>query len=321
MHELAQPNDKDSRLEIHERPIDHTDTTNRLSAAAIVNTLGPGLNIKMLTPDQMNAIHGYYDDLFQKRTELWQTVFDSKKIRPYGLSEDFSTIGEAYRELDVINGDPTEHMLSLQNTFAHYCADGQHDLVFKGLDAKQYDLYRLLKEELKEVREFNLVAGSSVDVSHDRDGATYDLTFDTYLEGMPLSQFKCKGMGRSYEHGIVGYNDAQPATAKTIDGLRRAARVLSGLTESVNEELSDQLNEAGIQITTDTISIQEIGGLKEKVLESFYGLEADMKERQQIWRDELMGAGGKIETVSRLSTKAIRMFDFLKNAAGTDPQK
>ncbi|QHU93831.1 hypothetical protein GWK78_02200 [Candidatus Saccharibacteria bacterium oral taxon 488] len=321
MHELAQPNDKDSRLEIHERPIDHTDTTNRLSAAAIVNTLGPGLNIKMLTPDQMNAIHGYYDDLFQKRTELWQTVFDSKKIRPYGLSEDFSTIGEAYRELDVINGDPTEHMLSLQNTFAHYCADGQHDLVFKGLDAKQYDLYRLLKEELKEVREFNLVAGSSVDVSHDRDGATYDLTFGTYLEGMPLSQFKCKGMGRSYEHGIVGYNDAQPATAKTIDGLRRAARVLSGLTESVNEELSDQLNEAGIQITTDTISIQEIGGLEEKVLESFYGLEADMKERQQIWRDELMGAGGKIETVSRLSTKAIRMFDFLKNAAGTDPQK
>lgn len=321
MHELAQPNDKDSRLEIHERPIDHTDTTNRLSAAAIVNTLGPGLNIKMLTPDQMNAIHGYYDDLFQKRTELWQTVFDSKKIRPYGLSEDFSTIGEAYRELDVINGDPTEHMLSLQNTFAHYCADGQHDLVFKGLDAKQYDLYRLLKEELKEVREFNLVAGSSVDVSHDRDGATYDLTFGTYLEGMPLSQFKCKGMGRSYEHRIVGYNDAQPATAKTIDGLRRAARVLSGLTESVNEELSDQLNEAGIQITTDTISIQEIGGLEEKVLESFYGLEADMKERQQIWRDELMGAGGKIETVSRLSTKAIRMFDFLKNAAGTDPQK
>ena len=321
MHELAQPNDKDSRLEIHERPIDHTDTTNRLSAAAIVNTLGPGLNIKMLTPDQMNAIHGYYDDLFQKRTELWQTVFDSKKIRPYGLSEDFSTIGEAYRELDVINGDPTEHMLSLQNTFAHYCADGQHDLVFKGLDAKQYDLYRLLKEELKEVREFNLVAGSSVDMSHDRDGATYDLTFGTYLEGMPLSQFKCKGMGRSYEHGIVGYNDAQPATAKTIDGLRRAARVLSGLTESVNEELSDQLNEAGIQITTDTISIQEIGGLEEKVLESFYGLEADMKERQQIWRDELMGAGGKIETVSRLSTKAIRMFDFLKNAAGTDPQK
>ncbi|MBB1563648.1 hypothetical protein HG434_000035 [Candidatus Saccharibacteria bacterium] len=321
MHELAQPNDKDSRLEIHERPIDHTDTTNRLSAAAIVNTLGPGLNIKMLTSDQMNAIHGYYDDLFQKRTELWQTVFDSKKIRPYGLSEDFSTIGEAYRELDVINGDPTEHMLSLQNTFAHYCADGQHDLVFKGLDAKQYDLYRLLKEELKEVREFNLVAGSSVDVSHDRDGATYDLTFGTYLEGMPLSQFKCKGMGRSYEHGIVGYNDAQPATAKTIDGLRRAARVLSGLTESVNEELSDQLNEAGIQITTDTISIQEIGGLEEKVLESFYGLEADMKERQQIWRDELMGAGGKIETVSRLSTKAIRMFDFLKNAAGTDPQK
>jgi hypothetical protein len=321
MHELAQPNDKDSRLEIHERPIDHTDTTNRLSAAAIVNTLGPGLNIKMLTPDQMNAIHGYYDDLFQKRTELWQTVFDSKKIRPYGLSEDFSTIGEAYRELDVINGDPTEHMLSLQNTFAHYCADGQHDLVFKGLDAKQYDLYRLLKEELKEVREFNLVAGSSVDVSHDRDGATYDLTFGTYLEGMPLSQFKCKGMGRSYEHRIVGYNDAQPATAKTIDGLRRAARVLSGLTESVNEELSDQLNEAGIQITTDTISIQEIGGLEEKILESFYGLEADMKERQQIWRDELMGAGGKIETVSRLSTKAIRMFDFLKNAAGTDPQK
>lgn len=321
MHELAQPNDKDSRLEIHERPIDHTDTTNRLSAAAIVNTLGPGLNIKMLTPDQMNAIHGYYDDLFQKRTELWQTVFDSKKIRPYGLSEDFSTIGEAYRELDVINGDPTEHMLSLQNTFAHYCADGQHDLVFKGLDAKQYDLYRLLKEELKEVREFNLVAGSSVDVSHDRDGATYDLTFGTYLEGMPLSQFKCKGMGRSYEHGIVGYNDAQPATAKTIDGLRRAVRILSGLTESVNEELSDQLNEAGIQITTDTISIQEIGGLEEKVLESFYGLEADMKERQQIWRDELMGAGGKIETVSRLSTKAIRMFDFLKNAAGTDPQK
>ncbi len=321
MHELAQPNDKDSRLEIHERLIDHTDTTNRLSAAAIVNTLGPGLNIKMLTPDQMNAIHGYYDDLFQKRTELWQTVFDSKKIRPYGLSEDFSTIGEAYRELNVINGDPTEHMLSLQNTFAHYCADGQHDLVFKGLDAKQYDLYRLLKEELKEVREFNLVAGSSVDVSHDRDGATYDLTFGTYLEGMPLSQFKCKGMGRSYEHGIVGYNDAQPATAKTIDGLRRAARVLSGLTESVNEELSDQLNEAGIQITTDTISIQEIGGLEEKVLESFYGLEADMKERQQIWRDELMGAGGKIETVSRLSTKAIRMFDFLKNAAGTDPQK
>ena len=321
MHELAQPNDKDSRLEIHERPIDHTDTTNRLSAAAIVNTLGPGLNIKMLTPDQMNAIHGYYDDLFQKRTELWQTVFDSKKIRPYGLSEDFSTIGEAYRELDVINGDPTEHMLSLQNTFAHYCADGQHDLVFKGLDAKQYDLYRLLKEELKEVREFNLVAGSSVDVSHDRDGATYDLTFGTYLEGMPLSQFKCKGMGRSYEHGIVGYNDAQPATAKTIDGLRRAVRILSGLTESVNEEFSDQLNEAGIQITTDTISIQEIGGLEEKVLESFYGLEADMKERQQIWRDELMGAGGKIETVSRLSTKAIRMFDFLKNAAGTDPQK
>lgn len=321
MHELAQPNDKDSRLEIHERLIDHTDTTNRLSAAAIVNTLGPGLNIKMLTPDQMNAIHGYYDDLFQKRTELWQTVFDSKKIRPYGLSEDFSTIGEAYRELNVINGDPTEHMLSLQNTFAHYCADGQHDLVFKGLDAKQYDLYRLLKEELKEVHEFNLVAGSSVDVSHDRDGATYDLTFGTYLEGMPLSQFKCKGMGRSYEHGIVGYNDAQPATAKTIDGLRRAARVLSGLTESVNEELSNQLNEAGIQITTDTISIQEIGGLEEKVLESFYGLEADMKERQQIWRDELMGAGGKIETVSRLSTKAIRMFDFLKNAAGTDPQK
>ncbi|QJU05043.1 hypothetical protein FBF32_02215 [Candidatus Saccharibacteria bacterium oral taxon 488] len=89
----------------------------------------------------------------------------------------------------------------------------------------------------------------------------------------------------------------------------------------MNEELSDQLNEAGIQITTDTISIQEIGGLEEKVLESFYGLEADMKERQQIWRDELMGAGGKIETVSRLSTKAIRMFDFLKNAAGTDPQK
>lgn len=321
MHELAQPNNKGSRLEINQRPIDHTDTTNRLSAAAIVNTLGPGLNIKMLTPDQMNAIHGYYDDLFQKRTELWQTVFDSKKIRPYGLSEDFSTIGEAYRELDVINGDPTEHMLSLQNTFAHYCADGQHDLVFKGLDAKQYDLYRLLKEELKEVREFNLVAGSSVDVSHDRDGATYDLTFGTYLEGMPLSQFKCKGMGRSYEHGIVGYNDAQPATAKTIDGLRRAARVLSGLTESVNEELSDQLNEAGIQITTDTISIQEIGGLEEKVLESFYGLEADMKERQQIWHDELMGAGGKIETVSRLSTKAIRMFDFLKNTAGTDPQK
>lgn len=110
MHELAQPNDKDSRLEIHERPIDHTDTTNRLSAAAIVNTLGPGLNIKMLTPDQMNAVRGYYDDLFQKRTELWQTIFDSKKIRPYGLSEDFSTIGEAYRELDVINGDPTEHM-------------------------------------------------------------------------------------------------------------------------------------------------------------------------------------------------------------------
>jgi len=321
MHELAQPNDKGSRLETHERPIDHTDTTNRLSAAAIVNTLGPGLNIGMLTIDQMNAIHGYYDDLFQKRTELWQTVFDSKKIRPYGLSEDFSTIGEAYRELNVINGDPTEHMLSLQNTFAHYCADGQHDLVFKGLDAKQYDLYRLLKEELKEVREFNLVAGSSVDVSHDRDGATYDLTFGTYLEGMPLSQFKCKGMGRSYEHGIVGYNDAQPATAKTIDGLRRAVRILSGLTESVNEELSNQLNEAGIQITTDTISIQEIGGLEEKVLESFYGLEADMKERQQIWRDELMGAGGKIETVSRLSTKAIRMFDFLKNAAGTDPQK
>lgn len=321
MHELAQSNNKGSRLEINQRPIDHTDTTNRLSAAAIVNTLGPELNIGMLTTDQMNAIHGYYDDLFQKRTELWQTIFDSKKIRPYGLSEIFSTIDEAYRELDVINGDPTEHMLSLQNTFAHYCADGQHDLVFKGLDAKQYDLYRLLKEELKEVREFNLVAGSSVDVSHDRDGATYDLTFGTYLEGMPLSQFKCKGMGRSYEHGIVGYNDAQPATAKTIDGLRRAARVLSGLTESVNEELSDQLNEAGIQITTDTISIQEIGGLEEKVLESFYGLEADMKERQQIWRDELMGAGGKIETVSRLSTKAIRMFDFLKNAAGTDPQK
>lgn len=321
MHELAQPNDKDSRLDIHERPIDHTDTTNRLSAAAIVNTLGPGLNIKMLTPDQMNAVRGYYDDLFQKRTELWQTIFDSKKIRPYGLSEDFSTIGEAYRELDVINGDPTEHMLSLQNTFARHCANSQHDLVFKGLDAKQYDPYRLLKEELKEVREFNLVAGSSVDVSRDRHGATYDLTFGTYLEGMPLSQFKCKEMGRSYEHGIVGYNDAQPATAKTIDGLRRAARVLSGLTESVNEEFSDQLNEAGIQITTDTISIQEIGGLEEKVLESFYGLEADMKERQQIWRDELMGAGGKIETVSRLSTKAIRMFDFLKNAAGTDSQK
>lgn len=321
MHELAQPNDKDSRLEIHERPIDHTDTTNRLSAAAIVNTLGPGLNIKMLTPDQMNAIHGYYDDLFQKRTELWQTVFDSKKIRPYGLSEDFSTIGEAYRELDVINGDPTEHMLSLQNTFAHYCADGQHDLVFKGLDAKQYDLYRLLKEELKEVREFNLVAGSSVDVSHDRDGATYDLTFGTYLEGMPLSQFKCKGMGRSYEHGIVGYNDAQPATAKTIDGLRRAVRILSGLTESVNEELSDQLNEAGIQITTNTIPIQEIGYLKEEVLASFYEVEADMKERQRIWRDELMGAGGKIKTISTLSTKTISMFDFLKNAAGTDPQK
>lgn len=39
MHELTQPNDKDSRLEIHERPIDHTDTTNRLSATAIVNTL------------------------------------------------------------------------------------------------------------------------------------------------------------------------------------------------------------------------------------------------------------------------------------------
>lgn len=275
----------------------------------------------MLTIDQMNAIHGYYDDLFQKRTELWQTIFDSKKIRPYGLSEDFSTIGEAYRELDVINGDPTEHMLSLQNTFARHCANSHHDLVFKGLDVKSYGLDRLLKEEPEEVREFNLVAGSSVDVSHDRDGATYDLTFGTYLEGMPLSQFKCKGMGRSYEHGIVGYNDAQPATAKTIDGLRRAARVLSGLTESVNEELSDQLNEAGIQITTDTISIQEIGGLEEKVLESFYGLEADMKERQQIWRDELMGAGGKIETVSRLSTKAIRMFDFLKNAAGTDPQK
>ena len=321
MHELAQPNNKGSRLEIHERPIDHTDTTNRLSAAAIVNTLGPGLNIGMLTIDQMNAIHGYYDDLFQKRTELWQTVFDSKKIRPYGLSEDFSTIGEAYRELDVINGDPTEHMLSLQNTFAHYCADGQHDLVFKGLDAKQYDLYRLLKEELKEVREFNLVAGSSADVSHDRDSATYDLTFGTYLEGMPLSQFKCKGMGRSYEHGIVGYNDAQPATAKTIDGLRRAVCILSGLTESVNEEFSDQLNEAGIQITADTIPVQKIGGLEEKVLESFYGLEADMKERQQIWRDELMGAGGKIETVSRLSTKVIRMFDFLKNAAGTDSQK
>ena len=221
----------------------------------------------------------------------------------------------------MINGDPTEHMLSLQNTFARHCANSHHDLVFKGLDVKSYGLDRLLKEEPEEVREFNLVAGSSVDVSHDRDGATYDLTFGTYLEGMPLSQFKCKGMGRSYEHGIVGYNDAQPATAKTIDGLRRAARVLSGLTESVNEELSDQLNEAGIQITTDTISIQEIGGLEEKVLESFYGLEADMKERQQIWRDELMGAGGKIETVSRLSTKAIRMFDFLKNAAGTDPQK
>lgn len=89
MHELTQPNDKDSRLEIHERPIDHTDTTNRLSATAIVNTLGPGLNVGMLTIDQMNAIHGYYDDLFQKRTELWQTIFDSKKIRPYGLSEDF----------------------------------------------------------------------------------------------------------------------------------------------------------------------------------------------------------------------------------------
>ena len=321
MHELVQPNDKVSRLEIHERPIDHTDTTNRLSAAAIVNTLGPGLNIKMLTPDQMNAVRGYYDDLFQKRVELWQTIFDSKKIRPYGFSEDSSTIGEAYRELDVINGDPTEHMLPLQNTFARHCANSHHDLVFKGLDAKQYDLYGLLKEELKEVREFNLVAGSSVDVSRDRHGATYDLTFGTYLEGIPLSQFKCKGMGRSYEHGIVGYNDAQPATAKTIDGLRRAVRILSGLTESVNEEFSDQLNEAGIQITTDTISIQEIGGLEEKVLESFYGLEADMKERQQIWRDELMGAGGKIETVSRLSTKAIRMFDFLKNAAGTDSQK
>ena len=221
----------------------------------------------------------------------------------------------------MINGDPTEHMLSLQNTFAHYCADGQHNLVFKGLDAKQYDLYRLLKGELQEVREFNLVAGSSVDASRDRHGATYDLTFGAYLEGMPLSQFKCKGMGRSYEHGIVGYNDAQPATAKTIDGLRRAVHILSGLTESVNEEFSDQLNEAGIQITTNTIPIQEIGYLKEKVLESFYGVEADMKERQRIWRDELMGAGGKIKTISTLSTKAISMFDFLKNAAGTDPQK
>lgn len=70
MHELAQSNNKGSRLEINQRPIDHTDTTNCLSAAAIVNTLGPGLNIKMLMPDQMNAIHGYYDDLFQKRTEL-----------------------------------------------------------------------------------------------------------------------------------------------------------------------------------------------------------------------------------------------------------
>ena len=97
-------------------------------------------------------------------------------------------------------------------------------------------------------------------------------------------------------------------------------RILSGLTESVNEEFSDQLNEAGIQITTDTISIQEIGGLEEKVLESFYGLEADMKERQRLC-NELMGAGGKIKTISTLSTKAISMFDFLKNAAGADSQK
>ena len=320
MHELAQSNNKSSRLEINQRPIDHTDTTNRLSAAAIVNTLGPELNTRRLTIDQAAAIRDYYDDLFQKRTELWQTIFDSKKIRPYGLSEDFSTIGEAYRELDVINGDPTEHMLSLQNTFARHCANSQHDLVFKGLDVKSYGPYGLLKGELKEMREFNLVAGSSVDVSRDRRGATYDLTFGTYLEETPLSQFKCEGMRRSYEHGIVGYNDAQPATAKTIDGLRRAVRILSGLTESVNEEFSDQLNEAGIQITANTIPIHEIGSLKEEVLESFYGVEADMKERQRLC-NELMGAGGKIETISTLSTKAISMFDFLKNAAGADSQK
>lgn len=324
MHELAQPNDKDSRLEIHERPIDHTDTTNRLSAAAIVNTLGPGLYIGMLTTDQMNAIRGYYDDLFQKRTELWQTIFDSKKIRPYGLSEDFSTIGEAYRELDVIHGDPTEHMLPLQNTFARHCANSQHDLVFKGLDAKQYDLYRLLKEEPEEVRKFELVTGSSVHTNHDREGVTYDLTFDTYLGGMPLSQFKCEGVKHSYEYGIVGYNDARPATAKTIDGLRRAVRILSGLTESVNEEFSDQLNEAGLQITTDTISIQEIGYLKEEVLASFYGVEADVKERRQVWNGGPPGSTSstrKIKSISTLKTKAISVIDFLKNAAGADSQK
>lgn len=324
MHELAQSNNKGSRLEINQRPIDHTDTTNRLSAAAIVNTLGPELNIGMLTIDQMNTIHGYYDDLFQKRVELWQTVFDPKAIRPYGLSEIFSTIDEAYRQMNIMkimNNDPKRWMVSLQNTFARHCANSHHDLVFKGLDVKSYALDRLLKEEPEEVRKFELVTGSSVRTNHDREGATYDLTFGTYLEGTPLSQFKCKGMGRSYEHGIVGYNDAQPATAKTIDGLRRAVRILSGLTESVNEELSDQLNEAGIQITTNTIPIQEIGYLKEEVLASFYEVEADMKERQRIWRDELMGAGGKIKTISTLSTKAISMIDFLKNATGTDSQK
>lgn len=324
MHELAQSNNKDSRLEIHERPIDHTDTTNRLSAAAIVNTLGPGLYIGMLTTDQMNAIHGYYDDLFQKRTELWQTIFDSKKIRPYGLSEDFSTIGEAYRELDVINGDPTEHMLSLQNTFARHCANSHHDLVFKGLDVKSYGLDRLLKEEPEEVRKFELVTGSSVHTNHDREGVTYDLTFGTYLEGMPLGQFKCEGVGHSYEYGIVGYNDAQTTTAKTIDGLRRAVRILSDLTESVNEEFSDQLNGAGIQITADTIPVQQIDYLKEEVLASFYEVETGIKEHRQVWHSGPPGSAGstrKIKPISTLNTKAISMIDFLKNAAGTDSQK
>lgn len=327
MHELAQSNNKGSRLEINERPIDHTDTTNRLSAAAIVNTLGPELNIGMLTIDQMNAIHGYYDDLFQKRVELWQTVFDPKAIRPYGLSEIFSTIDEAYRQMNIMkimNNDPKRWMVSLQNTFARHCANSHHDLVFKGLDVKSYGLDRLLKEEPEEVRKFELVTGSSVHTNHDREGVTYDLTFGTYLEGTPLGQFKCEGMGHNYEYGIVGYNDAQTTTAKTIDGLRRAVRILSGLTESVNEEFSDQLNGAGIRIAADTIPVQEIDYLKEEVSASFYEVETGIEEHRQVRHSGPPGSTSstrKIKPISTLSTKAISMIDFLKNAAGTDSQK